>query len=178
MLFDLTSLTGFLVDFCAIYSKCKFYTFQTEIGRSESNGIRTQNHLVRKRRLNHLAKLACLAEWLSVRLRTKWLWVRISLLSPKHQIWRLLWARSSLPFRQTIECGSTLKLICDMMITRSRNRSLLNNPGVWVAFSKTLLKCWTTCNHKQTENTLNTVDYVMKYVIVRVLPFTKTSLSH
>ena len=41
---------------------------------SDSNAIRTHNHLVRKRTLNHLAKC------LSVCLRTKWLWVRIALL--------------------------------------------------------------------------------------------------
>ena len=35
---------------------------------SDSNGIRTHNHLVCKRTLNHLASLA---KWLSVRLRTK-----------------------------------------------------------------------------------------------------------
>ena len=63
------------------------------------------------------AKLASLAKWLSVRLRTKWLWVRIALLSLKLQIWHLLRARSSLTFRQTIECGFTLKLVCDMIIT-------------------------------------------------------------
>ena len=38
------------------------------------NGNRTHNHLVYKRTLNHLAKLA-----LSVRLQTKWLWVRVPL---------------------------------------------------------------------------------------------------
>ena len=46
---------------------------------SDSNGIGTQKHLVHKRTLSHLAK------WLSVRLRTKWLWVRIPLRSIK--IW-------------------------------------------------------------------------------------------
>ena len=35
----------------------------------------------------------------------------------KLQIWRLLWARSSLTFRQTIECGFTLKLVRDIIIT-------------------------------------------------------------
>ena len=45
---------------------------------SDSNGIRTYNHLARKRTLNHLAKLATLAKWFSVHLRTKWLWVQIS----------------------------------------------------------------------------------------------------
>ena len=48
---------------------------------SDSNGIRTHNHLVLKRTLQHLAKLASLAKWLSVRLGTQWLWVRIPLLS-------------------------------------------------------------------------------------------------
>ena len=38
---------------------------------SNCNGNRTHNHLGRKRKLSHLAKLA------SVRLRTKWLWVRL-----------------------------------------------------------------------------------------------------
>ena len=49
---------------------------------SDSNEIRTHNHLVRKRTLNHLASFA---KWLSVRLQTKWLSVRISLLSLKTQ---------------------------------------------------------------------------------------------
>ena len=62
---------------------------------------------------------ASLAKWSSVRLRTKWLWVRISLLSRKIQIWRLLRARNSLTFRQTIECGFTLKLVRDMVITNT-----------------------------------------------------------
>ena len=45
---------------------------------SDSNEIRTHNHLVRKRTLNHIAKLV---KSLSVHLRTKWLWVLILLLS-------------------------------------------------------------------------------------------------
>ena len=59
---------------------------------SDSNGIQTHNQLVRKRTFNHLAELAkwpnwpkwpdC-PEWLSVYLRTMWLWVRIPLLSLK-----------------------------------------------------------------------------------------------
>ena len=67
---------------------------------SDSNGIRTQNHLVRERTLNHLAKLPSLARWLSVGLRANWLWVRIPLLSLKLHILRLFRARSSLTFRQ------------------------------------------------------------------------------
>ena len=48
---------------------------------SDCNWIRTHNHLVHKRTLNHLAKPAGLAKWLSVCLWTKWLWVRVQLLS-------------------------------------------------------------------------------------------------
>ena len=87
---------------------------------SDSNEIRTYNKLVRKQTLNYVAKLASLAKWLSVRLRTKQLWVQISLLSLKLQILRLLRARMSLKFRQTVECGVTLKLVRDMIITYSQ----------------------------------------------------------
>ena len=64
-----------------------------------------------------------MAKWLSVRLRTKWLWVRIPLLPLKLQIWRLLRARSSLTLRQTLDCGFTLKLVRDMIIRYSHNSS-------------------------------------------------------
>ena len=50
---------------------------------SDCNGIRTHNLLFRKRILYRIAKLAL---WLSVSLRTEWLWVRISLQSLKLQI--------------------------------------------------------------------------------------------
>ena len=62
---------------------------------------------------------------LSVRLRTKWLRVRIPLLSLKLQIWRLRWARSSLTFRQTTECRFILKLVRDMIITYSHWNTLI-----------------------------------------------------
>ena len=67
---------------------------------------------------------ASLAKWLSVRLRTKWLWVRIPLPSLKLQIQRLLRARSSLTFRQTLQCGFTLKLVRDMIITSPKKKIL------------------------------------------------------
>ena len=54
---------------------------------------------------------------LSVPLRTKWLRVRTTLLSLKLLVWRLLRAKSSLKFRQTIKCGFTLNLVRDMIIT-------------------------------------------------------------
>ena len=47
---------------------------------SDWNLTQSHNHLVLKQTLNHLAKvafLASLAKWLSVRLRTKWLWFSI-----------------------------------------------------------------------------------------------------
>ena len=59
---------------------------------SLSDGIwtRTQNHLVHKWTLNHLAKLPSLAKWLSVRLPTKWLfWVRIQLQSFNVSLFKL-----------------------------------------------------------------------------------------
>ena len=46
---------------------------------SDGNRTWTHNHLVRQQTLNHLAKLASLAKWLSVCLQTKWLWVRFKL---------------------------------------------------------------------------------------------------
>ena len=128
--------------------------------KRDSNGIWTQNHLVRKRTLNHLAKLAfsywavlwvligtvqltlcyyhvtykfqsittqaSLAKWLTDRLRTKRLWVWIPLLLFKLQIWRLLRARSSLTFRQSIECGHTVKLVRNMIITYSQDGTSSN----------------------------------------------------
>ena len=50
--------------------------------------------------IKFVTKLASLAKWLSVRLRSKWLWVRVQLQSLKLQISRLFQARSSLTFRQ------------------------------------------------------------------------------
>ena len=73
--------------------------------------------LVLRTQLNCLTSLA---KWLSVCLRTKWLWVRIPLLSRDLQIWHLLQTRSSLIFRQTIEWGFCLKLASDMIITYSQ----------------------------------------------------------
>ena len=70
----------------------------------------------RKRTLNHLTKLSFFKKRPLGRLRTKWLWVRILLLSLTLQILRLLQAKSSLTFRQTIECRFTLTLVCDMII--------------------------------------------------------------
>ena len=87
------------------------------VNKTWNNGIRTQDYLVRKRTLSHLASLA---NWLSVYLQSNRLWVRIPLFQPKLQIWDMFWARSSLTFKQTIECGFTLKLVRDMIITYNK----------------------------------------------------------
>ena len=73
----------------------------------------------------NLAKTS-LAKWLSFRLRTKWFCVRIPLLSLKLQIWHLLRTRSSLTFRQTIDCRFTLKLVRDMITTDSQPKIGMN----------------------------------------------------
>ena len=67
-----------------------------------------------------IISLASLATWLGVRLWIKWLWVRIPLQSFKLQIWCLLQARSSLIFRQTMECRFTLNLAGDKIVTYSQ----------------------------------------------------------
>ena len=46
---------------------------------SDCNGTWNHNYLVSKEEHYHLAKLASLAKWLSVRLQTKSLWVRVPL---------------------------------------------------------------------------------------------------
>ena len=116
---------------------------------SDSNGIWIHSGLVRKRRPDALAKLAKLLSccknlsvrctWLHViimsrtRLRlmlhsivawtiqTKWLWVRIPLLSLTLQMSYLFGARRSLTFdiQPTIACWFTLKQVRDMIITYS-----------------------------------------------------------
>ena len=75
---------------------------------SDCNGTRTQNYLARKQSLNHLAELSSLAKWLSVCLRSKWLWVRVLLQSLNLQIPCLFRAMSSLALRQPQECRLTL----------------------------------------------------------------------
>ena len=128
------------------YLRLAVFRKKKHFDHKDSNKIRTQNNLVCKRTLNHLAKLAkwlsCVAihrtdkysKWLSVRLQTKWLWVRILLLSLKLQIWRLLLARSSLTFRQCVfECVFTLKFIRDRIITHSHfdhHFQFSNNPKI------------------------------------------------
>ena len=99
--------------------------------------------------LNHLANLD---KWLSVRLWTKWLWVRVLLQSLKLQISGLNWARSFLTFQGTIKCGSTLKCIRDMIRTynqihgtdRSSHDSAIILP-IWLngwVLAYELTGCW------------------------------------
>ena len=69
---------------------------------SDNNGIQTHNHLVCKRTLNHYTKLASLAKWSSVHLQTKWLWVRILLLSLRlHEFtWRFFKTITSIDIKK------------------------------------------------------------------------------
>ena len=55
------------------WSRCKIWSL------GDCNWTRTQNHLVHKQTLNHLAKLASLAKWWSVCLLIKRLWVQVQL---------------------------------------------------------------------------------------------------
>ena len=67
--------------------------------------------------LNHLAGLA---KWLSVRLRTKWFWVRIQLKSLNLQIsWPAL-SKEFLDIETNIHCGFTLKRVRVMTRTYSQ----------------------------------------------------------
>ena len=74
---------------------------------SGSTKIQTHNHLVHKRTLKHLAKLAQTRQTSqSVRLRTKWLWVRISLLSLKVIV-----------LLQNIESGTVNTNVCYVLLS-------------------------------------------------------------
>ena len=102
----------------------------------DSNGIRTRNQLFCKQTLNHLAKLALrylasqpfrqidhLAK-LALQLRglqTKWLWVRISLLSGVAPAS----SKEFLDIQATIPCRLTLRLVRDMIISHSHIMSAL-----------------------------------------------------
>ena len=76
-----------------LWNMIEIYKLETTRKICDSNGIWTQNHLVRKRTLNHF--------------------------SQTDQFWLNVRARSFLTFRQTIESRFTLKLIRDMTITYS-----------------------------------------------------------
>ena len=81
---------------------------------SGCNSIWTLKNLVCKQTLNHLAKVASLAIWLSVLLWTKWFWVQVLLRSLKCQISRLFRARSSFTCKilQSVDSIQTHKKNC------------------------------------------------------------------
>ena len=62
-----------------IHSIVAWMSRNSLLGAGISDCPRNHNHLVHKQTLNHLAKLANLAKWLSIRLRTKWCWVGVQL---------------------------------------------------------------------------------------------------
>ena len=60
--------------------------------------------------------MVSLAKWLSVRLRTKWLWVRISLLSLKKTLlWPLFKRISSAVIFQTLHDVKYIKILQDVI---------------------------------------------------------------
>ena len=105
-------------DLLEIHSNYREW-IQIEIRRWHDNNI-TSNEPDRQVLTTQIKHLTNLGKWLSVHLRPKFLCVQISLLSRKPQIWCVLRARSYLTFSQTIECGFTLKLVRDMIMTNSQ----------------------------------------------------------
>ena len=73
--------------------------FASNPSRSDCIGTQSYNHLVNEHSTIY-PNYASLAKWLSVRLRTKCVWVWIPLQTRNLQISRLFRARSSLTFRQ------------------------------------------------------------------------------
>ena len=71
-------------------------------------------------------RLASLAKWLSVHLWTKWLWVWAQLQSLKLQILRLLWARSSLTFRELQSVGSFWNAYVKLLLRKQWKTYCLN----------------------------------------------------
>ena len=100
---------------------------------------------------------------MSVRLQTKWLRVRILLLSFKLQIWRLSQARSFLTFRQVIEGGFNLKLVRDMIITYSQNLFSIGDVNQKsFSFRESIIE-FISC-HPYKMNTRNTPEKVINYL--------------
>ena len=62
-----------------IVFNCMFLSCHVRRSLSDCNGTRLHNRLVREQTLIHLAKPASSAKWLCLRLRTKWLLVRVPL---------------------------------------------------------------------------------------------------
>ena len=78
---------------------------------NDCNCTRTHNHLLRKWTLNHLAKLASLVKWLSVRLQTKWLWVWVQL--------------------QSLKAWSISPLFIFITVSESMKHYMASKPPVW-----------------------------------------------
>ena len=92
----LNSHTSLTLRHLRVTLKIRFLLKYKLFPLSDSNRTRTHNYLVYKWTLNHLVSLASLAKRSSVRLWTKWLRVRIPLLSLKLQILCLFRERSSM----------------------------------------------------------------------------------
>ena len=75
---------------------------------------------------------------MSVRLRTNWFLIQITLLWLGLQILHLLWARGFLIFRQTIECRCSLNFVRDMIITYSqlhcKDKCSQHSSAIWLVW--------------------------------------------
>ena len=93
---------------------------------SDCNGTQIHSHLVRKQTLNHLAKLAnylsSLATWLSVRLRTNWMWVRVPSQSLKVVLYFLLLNRNNV-----------LQKVSPQLMN-NYSRDILNEDFLWLEY--------------------------------------------
>ena len=105
-----------------LYLKTKLLRgfFSTGKIYSDWNGIRTHNHLVRKRTVNHWAKLSVLAKWLNVRLGTKWFCGFKSTCTLLTFWYRAYSEQGVSLYQATTERRFTLKRLCDMIKTHSQ----------------------------------------------------------
>ena len=126
--------------YVAIANKC-FIMSPCQTSLSDCNWTRNQNHLAHNSLLTQQ-----FGQWLSVRFRAKWFWVRVQLQSLKLQISRLLRARSSLTFRQ-LQCGFTVKRVRDM----TRRYSHMTPPLLTPYHGKNAICGW--CNKRPTRYT-------------------------
>ena len=102
---------------------------------TDCNGTRTHKHLVPIWNSNHLVK------WLSVRLKTKELWVRVPLQSLKLQIPSPVSSKEFLDIQATIECWFTLKRVRVIIITYSHLSNYFTKLSIfWEIFVSSVTK--------------------------------------
>ena len=86
---------------------------------SDCSWTQTRYNLIRKQILNYLAKPGNLAKWLSVRLRTKWLWMQVQLQSS------VFWLRKKGKI-SNLRIRKTAVKTCRFIIDRKRRQKALS----------------------------------------------------